>query len=198
MSIELLYIIPIIALVVFTFVVSLLSQKRGVAVEGNKSMAVQVQQFNDGKFIPADGSAHVKLDEFEQTISSFNDTLSNQQKVIEKFNRENNTYNIEIDRLKNQLRELHKEYDIVVSENFSLRAKYDSLLKRFGAESELTLQPPHMLNFSESEPRRAAPLLTTETKSDREFTVNIFDETRIFTSSNLDDTKEYDISDLMK
>ena len=198
MSIELLYIIPIIALVIFTFAVSLFSQKRSAAIENNKSLAAQVQQFNDGKFIPAGESAAIKINDIEQTISSFNSTLTNQQKVLEKFNQENNSYNLEINRLKTQLRELHKEYDIVVSENFSMRAKYNSLAKKYGAEGEPALQPPHTLNFSDHQSESPVSLLTTQTKSDNEFTMNCFDDTQIFSSGNLDDTKEYDISDFMK
>jgi len=198
MSIELLYIIPIIALVIFTFAISLFSQKRSATLESNKNLAAQVQQFNDGKFIPAGKPDQGKLDEFEHTISSINSALTNQQKAIEKYHQENNSYNLEISRLKTQLLELHKEYDIVVSENFSLRAKYNNLAKKLGAEAELVLQPPHTLSFTVHQPEIPAPMLTTETKADQENTMSIFDETRIFAANNLDDTKEYDISDFMK
>ena len=89
--------------------------------------------------ITAQRSTEERLDDFERTVASINKALFNQQKVIEKFQEENSTYNSEIDNLKKKLREMHKEYDIVVSENYSLRAKFNTLAKKTEPEAEARL-----------------------------------------------------------
>jgi regulator of replication initiation timing len=184
--------------VIFTFTISFFSQKRSATFEKNKGLAAEVRQFNDGKFIPADQSAQVRLDQFENTITSINKALSNQQKVIEKFHEENNTYNQEINKLKNQLRELHKDYDIVVSENFSLRAKFKSLAKKLGPEAELTFSLPQTMHFNKREPEAFISSHTSQPKPGYEISMSVFDETKVVSSNNLDDTHEIDVFELLK
>ena len=65
----------------------------------------------------------------EKAISAVTDSLAEQQRAIEQFHKDNTNYNGEISGLKNKLRELYKEYDIILSENYSLRAKVKSLEK---------------------------------------------------------------------
>ena len=193
MSIELLYIIPIIALVAFTFIISFFAQKRSAEQQQNKNLVREVQQFNEGKLITAQRSTDERLDDFERTVASINKALFNQQKVIEKFQEENSTYNSEIDNLKKKLREMHKEYDIVVSENYSLRAKFNTLAKK--TEPEARLRP----NARHSEPEAYISLQTSQPKPGYEVTMSVFDNTKILSQmSNLDDTKEIDISEFMK
>jgi|WetSurMetagenome_2_1015567.scaffolds.fasta_scaffold155629_2 hypothetical protein len=191
MSIELLYIIPIIALVIIAFSVSYIGQKRSVYLEQGKQLSAEVRQFNDGKFISQERSTEERLNEFEHTISSINKALSNQQKVIEKFQEENTLYNEEIDVLKNKLRELHKENDIVVSENYSLKAKYNKLVKNAGSELELSSR------FS-SEPEAVAFRRPVQSKGAWEMGMSVLDETKTFSTNVLDDTSVIDISDLFK
>jgi chromosome segregation ATPase len=193
MSIELLYIVPIIALVAFTFIISFYAQKKSVEQQHDKKLAVEVQQFNEGKLITAQRSTDERLDDFEKTVASINKALSNQQKVIENFQQENSAYNGEIDNLKNKLREMHKEYDIVVSENYSLRAKFKSLTKKTDAEAQLG---PNARN---NEPEAYISLHTSQPKPGYAMNMSVFDDTKILSQmSNLDDTKEIDISELMK
>jgi hypothetical protein len=194
MSIELLYIIPIIALVVFSFSISFFAQKRSAALEHGKQLATEVRQFNDGKFITQEKTTETRLDEFEHTISSINKALSNQQKVIEKFQEENVTYNHEIDMLKKKLRELHKEHDIVVSENYSLRAKFNSLAKKAAPEAELI----ESTRFANSEIEAFIPLQGSHAKLSWDGGMNILDETKTFTTNILEDTSVIDISDMFK
>jgi archaellum component FlaC len=193
MSIELLYIVPIIALVAFTFIISFFAQKKSAEQQKDKKLANEVQQFNEGKLITAQRSADERLDDFEKTVASINKALSNQQKVIEKFQQENSSYNGEIDNLKKKLREMHKEYDIVVSENYSLRAKFKNLTKKPGPEAELGQ------NARFSEPEAFISLHTSQPKPGYEMNMSLFNDTKILSQmSNLDDTKEIDISEFMK
>jgi chromosome segregation ATPase len=194
MSIELLYIIPIIALVIFAFSVSYIAQKRSVYLEQGKQLSAEVRQFNDGKFLSQERTTEERLNEFEHTISSINKALSNQQKVIEKFQEENNSYNEEIGLLKNKLRELHKENDIVVSENYSLRAKYNNLVKNAGPETERSQR----FNFNEPEPEAAVFKRASQPKGAWEMGMSVLDETKTFSTNVLDDTSVIDISDLFK
>ncbi len=196
MSIELLYIVPIIALVIFTFTISLISQKRAGGFEQTRKLAAEVKQFNDGQCIPADKSTETRLDQFDHTIVSINKAISNQQKVIEKFHEENNIYNLEIDKLKRQLRELHKEYDILISENYSLRAKFKKLTKN--EEADAGLLPTRIDRFGEGEPEAFISSHTSQPKAGYEISMSLYDDTKVYASNNFDDTKEYDMSDLMK
>jgi archaellum component FlaC len=192
MSIELLYIVPIIALVAFTFIISFFAQKKSTQQQQAKKLANEVQQFNEGKLIGAQRSAEERLDDFEITITSINKALSNQQKVIEKFQQENSSYNGEIDNLKKKLREMHKEYDIVVSQNYSLRAKFNALSKK--PETEAAGQTTR-----HSEPEAYISMQTSQPKPGYEMNMSLFDETKVMSVlSNLDDTREIDISEFMK
>jgi regulator of replication initiation timing len=194
MSIELLYIIPIIALVIFAFSLSYIAQKRSAYLEQGKQLSVEVRQFNDGKFLGQEQTTEARLDEFEHTISSINKALSNQQKVIEKFQEENNRYNGEIDVLKKKLRELHKENDIVVSENYSLRAKYNNLAKDVGSEPD---RAPGF-RFTESEPEPVISKRASQPKGAWEMGMSVLDETKTFSTNVLDDTSVIDISEMFK
>jgi chromosome segregation ATPase len=194
MSIELLYIIPIIALVIFSFSISFFAQKRSASLERGKQLATEVRQFNDGKFITQERTTESRLDEFEHTITSINKALSNQQKVIEKFQEENITYNREMDMLKKKLRELHKEHDIVVSENYSLRAKFNNLAKKTAPEAAL-IESTH---FNESEAEAFIPLQSSQSKIGWERGMSILDETKTYSTNILEDTSVIDISDMFK
>jgi hypothetical protein len=194
MSIELLYILPIIALVIFAFSVSYIAQKRSDYLEEGKQLAMEVRQFNDGKFISQERTTEARLDEFELTISSINKALANQQKVIENFQAENTKYNGEIGQLKKKLRELHKEHDIVVSENYSLRAKYNHLVKNAAEDTE------HAPNFIRQGPEPEAGPIKRPSQSlgTWEKGMSVLDETKSFSTNVLDDTSVIDISDLLK
>jgi regulator of replication initiation timing len=193
MSIELLYIVPIIALVAFTFIISFYAQRKSVEQHQDKKLAVEVRQFNEGKLITAQRSTDERLDDFEKTVASINKALFNQQKVIENFQQENSAYNGEIDNLKKKLREMHKEYDIVVSENYSLRAKFKTLTKKPDPEAQLSQNARH------GEPEAFISLHTSQPKPSFEMNMSVFDDTKTLSQmSNLDDTKEIDISEFMK
>ena len=194
MSIELLYIIPIIAVVIFALSISYISQKRSITSEQEKQLDAEVRQFNDGNFISQGRTTESRLDEFDLTIASINKALGNQQKVIEKFQEENSKYNGDIDILKKKLRELHKENDIVVSENYSLRAKYNNLVKTAAPEAQLAPGA----RFSEHEPDFLIPTSTAQPAFAWERGMSVLDETKTFSTNILEDTSIIDLSDMFK
>jgi hypothetical protein len=194
MSIELLYIIPIVALAVFAFSISYIAQKRSIPLDQGKQLAVEVRQFNDGKFLAQERTTEARLDEFEHTVASINKALANQQKVIETFQEENSRYNDEIGMLKKKLGELHKENDIVVSENYSLRAKYNNLVKKTPPEAELA--PGAHFGGIESEP--VASKRPSQTKFGWDRGMSVLDETKPFSTNILEDTSVIDLSDMFK
>jgi uncharacterized coiled-coil protein SlyX len=162
--------------------------------EQGKRLDAEVRQFNDGAFISQTQTTESRLNEFEQTITSINKALANQQKVIEKFQEENSRYNDEIDTLKKKLRELHKENDIVVSENYSLRAKYNNLVKNASPE------PLHNSGTRsiDPEPDSAVSLRMAQPGIGWERGMSVLDETKTFSTNILEDTSIIDLSDMFK
>jgi len=185
MPIELLYIIPIIAMALFVLFLMFYFQKRAQA-PGPAPSSVPRKAYGDTKFLAAQKSTEDRLSEFEATISSINKSLNDQQAVIGKYQTDNSTYNEEIEKLRSKLRDLHKEYDIVISENYSLRAKVKSLQKK--AE-----QPDRENNHSVNNAAEAQPAPGREHS---EMNMNLYEDTRLFKSSTLDDTREFDFADL--
>jgi chromosome segregation ATPase len=119
-----LWIIPIVSFVIFIGIVFYFAQKKTLRSE----LKSEVLKFNSGSIsrvphTPSDS----KLQELEKAISAVTDSINNQQNVIDDFKREKIDCTVEINDLKEKLRELYKEYDIVVSENYSLRAKLKKL-----------------------------------------------------------------------
>ncbi len=201
MPIELLYIVPIIALVIFTFTISFIAQKRSASIEQGKKLEAEVRQFNDGKFIALEQTTENKLKEFERTIASINKALSNQQKVIEKFTEENSAYNRDIDTLKKNLDEVQREYielqrehDIVVSENYSLRAQFNKLVKKTSPASDLRTEK----QYGEHEPDAFISMQTSQPKPGYEMNLSVLDETKVLLANGLDDTSVIDISEIFK
>ena len=124
--IEFLWIIPVVAFAFFIFMIQLLAQKK----EDRHDLSKEVAQFNTGIHSPEPASSEQgsdRLSQLERAIASVTDSISAQQRAIEQFHRDNTSYTGEINDLKHKLRELYKEYDIILSENYSLRAKVKKL-----------------------------------------------------------------------
>jgi septal ring factor EnvC (AmiA/AmiB activator) len=193
MPIELLYIIPILALAVLVFLGVMNAQKRSMGAAQQQMAAPTATPTGrlpgDTKFLAAQKSTEERLDEYEKTIAQINKSLSNQHMVIEKFQEENVSYNDQIEKLQAKLRELHKEYDIVISENYSLRAKVKSLQNKIEAGTA----GPDMVDA-------AADALSaqhaTSGKEHVEMNMNLYEDTRLFKASSLDDSSEFENSDL--
>jgi uncharacterized coiled-coil protein SlyX len=177
MPIEVLYIVPILALAFLAYRLILAAQKR--------SEAASVPGAAPHASVPR--STEDRLNEYERTIAQINATLATQQKTIERSREQNSTSSGEIEKLTASLRELHKEYDIVISENYSLRAKVKSLQKR-------VVEPSHTQDSggmsAEGEP---GPAMTRE---NIEMNMSLYDDTKVFKASSLlDDTNEIDTSE---
>lgn len=193
MPIELLYIIPILALAVLVFLGVMNAQKRSMGAAQQQMAAPTATPTGrlpgDTKFLAAQKSTEERLDEYEKTIAQINKSLSNQHMVIEKFQEENVSYNDQIEKLQAKLRELHKEYDIVISENYSLRAKVKSLQNKIEAGTA----GPDMVDA-------AADALSaqhaTSGKEHVEMNMNLYEDTRLFKASSLDNSSEFENSDL--
>jgi|WetSurMetagenome_2_1015567.scaffolds.fasta_scaffold00025_63 septal ring factor EnvC (AmiA/AmiB activator) len=175
MPIEILYIIPILAIAFLAYRIVLAAQKRSEAGVAHGST-----EASDAEIRQTSRSTEERLNEYERTITKINSTLSTQQKVIEKFQAENTSCADEIEKLNSQLRELHKEYDIVISENFSLRAKVKSLQRKLDDAPLAFDISPHASS--------SAPVPSAEEAM--EMNMNLYDDTRLFNpSALLDDTK---------
>jgi len=191
MSIELLYIIPVIALSAFVFAISFFSMKHSPLNEQANKLASEVQQFNDGKIIPVIKDSEARITKFETAVDSVNKVLTNQQKIIEKFNEGNNAYNVEINSLKKQLNDLHREYDILVSENYALRAKVKK--SESGNTAGITKSFPAVTD------RKSGSFIssnTTHSKHGYSVNMSLCEDTKLFNVNSLDETKEFDVSEL--
>jgi hypothetical protein len=193
MSIELLYIIPILALAVLVFLLIINVQKRsqaGIQPErGALFLGEEPKPQGDTRFFAARKSTEDRLNEYEQTIVEINKSLSNQNKVIEKFRDENSSHNEEVDILKAKLRELHKEYDIVISENYSLRAKVKSLQKKIDTV-------PAISGMADTASDSFQPQNGLGGRETMEMNMNLYEDTRLFKVYMPDDTKKFDATDL--
>jgi len=172
MPIEVLYIVPILALAFLAYRLVLAAQKRSetVGVPGGVPHGTMPRSTED------------RLNEYERTIAQINSTLAAQQKTIERSREQNSTSSSEIEKLTASLRELHKEYDIVISENYSLRAKVKSLQKRIDDPA------PPQESAGVSAEREPGPAMTRE---NIEMNMSLYDDTKVFQSSSLlDDTNE--------
>lgn len=134
MSIELLYIIPVVALS-FLIVINIVVRQRSNdrKKRSDAHLHEQVEQFNVGKIDSGAENPPVpesRLGEIEKTIALVSQALSNQQQLIEGYRGPTIGYSSEMETLKVRLGELQKEYDIILSENYSLRAKIRKLEAR--------------------------------------------------------------------
>lgn len=181
MQIEFLWIIPIVAFASFILLVIYLFQKKQTT--SSPDLNREVDHYNSG-YQKVNRIQHVsedRLHELEKAISVVTQSLTNQQKTIEKFQKENTESNAEVNELKIKLRELYKEHDIVLSENYSLRAKVKKLMdgKLDSPEtSEKELHTEHDPDDSKAGPN-----------------LKLYEDTRLLNLIALDDTTELDFSE---
>ncbi len=188
--IEFLWIIPIVAFAFFIFIVQLLSQKKEV----KHDLSHEVVQFNLGAHFNTQSNSEERaadrLTQLEKAIASVTESISAQQRLIEQFHRDNTGYTEEINELKNKLRELYKEYDIILSENYSLRAKLKKLQEKRQETDEKTERPEHPPSTSSL----SKPFVS---QIPAKVDMKLYDDTRTFNAALLEDTSEIDISDLL-
>jgi chromosome segregation ATPase len=184
MYIQLLYILPLVALSILVLILILNYQRRKEGTAADSRLSKQVEEFNEGlrpeppvqlRVLP---ESH--LSEIEKTIGLVSQALSSQQRVIERFQGADTKVADEIDKMKLRLRELQKEYDIVLSENYSLRAKVRKL-------SERTQNQPDAQKFKDTD--ELAPAQSTRADP-------LGDTKKLAKNPIFDDTTEIDIADL--
>jgi chromosome segregation ATPase len=179
--IEMLWVIPIVSFVIFIGIVFYFAQKKTL----NSELKSEVLKFNSGKIsrmphTPSD----VKLQELEKAISAVTDSINNQQNVIDDFKREKIDCTVEINDLKEKLRELYKEYDIVVSENYSLRAKLKKLNENKNEQGiELPEQEPKIMTNDVSKVTDVNDVEVTQGKVN----LKLYEDTRLLNVATLND-----------
>ncbi len=172
MGIELLWLLPVVALGVFIFLVVYLLQKRPLDSNGS-DLSRQVKQFNSGAHhFSSTPEKPVKelekrLSELENSITYITQSISHQQKSIDRFVDNGHARSEDAAELKRNLAELHREYDVILSENYSLRSRLRKLLSEENDQKK------------ESQGKKS---------------LRLFEDTRFLNPSNFDDTAEIDIS----
>lgn len=189
MSIELLWIIPIVAAALIVLVVALSLQQKSEVTQASRdvlNMKRAVADFNRG--ISPEKKVHsepsdARLREIENTIHKVSTMLSNQQKTIENFQGKDVTLENELTDLKKNLQELQKEYDITISENYSMRAR----LKKLDVVEPGTSPENNMMEDTDTIERSKV------------LNMKIFEDTRMIDPdkpAELDDTSEINLSEL--
>ncbi len=189
MSIELLWIIPIVAAALLVLVVALSLQQKNEVTQASRdvlNMKREVEDYNRG--ISLEKKVHsepsdARLREIENTINKVSTLLSNQQKTIENFQGKDVTLENEFKDLKMKLQELQKEYDITISENYSMRAR----LKKLDQAKQEAVPESKMMDDTDTIERSKV------------LNMKIFEDTRMIDPdkpANLDDTSEINLSEL--
>lgn len=135
MSIELLWIIPIVSAAFVIFIMVVNFQKRDEDSSEDpyfRDLRREVDEFNRGVSVDTKlplVSEENRLSKIESTIQLVSTALSNQQKMIENFQGKDDTLENELNDLKEKLKEIQREYDITISENYSLRARLNKVEK---------------------------------------------------------------------
>jgi chromosome segregation ATPase len=192
MSIGLLWLLPILAFAVFIFIIAYFAQKS--SREHQDPLAREVHQFNSGRLprqhpLSANDIAQRRLEEIEGKISTLTGSLSDQQAILEKFQREAVARTSEISDLKKRLSDLHREYDMVLSENYSLRARIKLISKKLEMHKQLAAgtvpAPTEDLPAAESVNRQTAGTAA-----------HLYDDTRVMNALQIDDTDQIDVASL--
>jgi hypothetical protein len=133
MHIELLWLIPILAFAVFVFFIALYLQRRRGGSEGHAALHREVDLFNEGqgqnKLVTAK-SADERLREMEKMINFVAEAVAGEHRKVQGIRREDPVPANEAGELREKLRSVFKEYDIILSENYTLRAKVKQLAGR--------------------------------------------------------------------
>ncbi|MBD3314624.1 MAG: hypothetical protein GF344_02445 [Chitinivibrionales bacterium] len=191
MPIELLYIIPAVAIALFFLILMRSTQKQDNSTGHlrDNDLVREVNLFNRGYHTPPPsyGGSEKRLGEIEKTIELVTTALSNQQKVIENYKGKDENYVRQLNGLKTKLMELQHEYDILLSENYSLRARINNISSNRNIPEKP--EPPKELPV----PRRAD---TDTFEAERAQYMRLYDDTRTFKTSDFGDSSEINLSEL--
>jgi septal ring factor EnvC (AmiA/AmiB activator) len=176
MTIELLWIIPIVAFSFFIFL--LIYNVTKDQDNPYKDLSREVARFNTGMHNPDQQfpiTSEKRLEELEKAILSVNESIANQQKLMDQVNLENSSNNSEIEELRKKLRELQREYDIVTSENYSLRAKIKYLTENKASDEDVDVNAA-----------QKPPLQSNKGK----INLKLYEDTRIMNLSQLENNED--------
>jgi cytochrome c-type biogenesis protein CcmH/NrfF len=198
MAIEVLWIIPVVALALFFLILTLSTQQGKAAVSRQDAgLSREVEQFNRGNAeMPV--AAHLtdqRLESIQNTIQMVTSALSNQQQIIENVQGKDVRNEMQLRELNEKLQSLQQEYDIVISENYSLKARLRQLV------GPAWQQQPEQLPPGAANAQQPAELATQLERmiGDTPNLTNIrrlYDDTRTFKPQDLDDTSEISLSEL--
>lgn len=188
MQIELLWIIPIVSFTVFIGIVIYFAQKKSL----NTDLKKEVINFNSGATVRNMNhrSHDGRIDELEKAISYVTNSISSQQSVLDKFKHDNKDATSELNDLKDKLRELYKEYDIVLSENYSLRAKMKKLLetKKNSGSPEIPADFKEELeNVLRTDTENTINKVENASESSKPLDLKLYEDTRLLNISGFDD-----------
>ncbi|MCG6535257.1 MAG: hypothetical protein L7F78_11320 [Syntrophales bacterium LBB04] len=133
MHIELLWLAPILALALFLLFMILYMQGKFSSQPRSAELHREVDLFNAGqaqqKLVTAK-SADERLHEMERMINFVAEAVARERQPVQDVRRVKSTQGDEAGELREKLRSVFKEYDIILSENYTLRAKVKLLAKR--------------------------------------------------------------------
>lgn len=177
MYIELLWIIPLVAFTFFIFLVASFAQKKESSV-----LSQEVARFNNGYHANKKNrkKSEIRLVELETAISDVTESISHHQQVIDNFQKGKGEYDSQVQDLKDKLRELYREYDIVLSENYTLKAKVKKLTEQ------------KYNNFTGNETVSSQSISQRSAKAN----LKLYEDTRLLNLMSLDDTAEIDLSQI--
>jgi hypothetical protein len=187
MHIELLWLIPAIAFAGFLFFIALYLQRRTEARSKRGDLSREVELFNAGysqqKLVTAK-SADDRLHEMEKMINYVAEAVANQQRPFRGFYKENDPSGSEAGELREKLRSVFREYDIILSENYTLRAKVKQLTKKIQEQESAT-----------EKHSTADAVLTSGNDSPRPH-MHLYEDTRLINLAAMDsdDLSEFDDS----
>jgi regulator of replication initiation timing len=195
MSIELLWIIPVVAAALLILMILLtIQQSKGNELDGSNTYDLkrEVDEYNSGvkernEVIPH--SSESRLSEIEKTIQLVSTALSSQQQTIENFQGKDSKFVDELNELKQKLQELQNEYDTIISENYTLRARLNKIEDRKIADDIPQLS-------TKDDPSQDK---TDYLKRDKLLNLKIYEKKSSKNSTkltDLDDTSEINISEI--
>lgn len=117
MPIEALFIIPVVAVSLLILIIILSTQKKREREQTIDRITQNVELYNSGDLQNTNNPEMVK------TIDLVSRALSSQQRIIEGFQGKDSSIEQELKEMKSRLLEIQNEYDIVTSENFTLKAR---------------------------------------------------------------------------
>jgi hypothetical protein len=161
MHIELLWLVPVFAFAGFLFFIALYLQQHVESKSRGSDLSKEVALFNSGQAAHGrkDGQAShdERLRELEKAINVLTTSISSERtRQEQQKNSKEPGGTDEMEALKEKLRTVFREYDIVLSENYALRAKVKQIMKKSQLDDTRPDEdePPSMDSFLT---RTAAP-----------------------------------------